>query len=254
MAAHKIDAMAAIARADVGFSVRGQCCGSDRIGITRCRRRRRRRDGNRLLGRRCLGTYRDCANGLRQVGKLLGDRRSRRAVYGFRQHSKVVRERVRRRQQIRLFCRLTCLPRRLGVRFGPIVKCYECRKRESGHNRTKYCLRGSHHTRTSPQGAAPACNISLQRAVRTRRFSYGSQSAFDLRPQQLGAPRAAGTWRDCGSTQRCEREGTGGEAPAVTRGPIAGREMSGRELRKSQVRRPTALAARRKGHGSDVVR
>jgi len=155
MAAHKIDAMAAIARADVGFSVRGQCRGSDRIGITSCRRRRRRRDGNRLLGWRRLGTYRNCANGLRQVGKLLGDRRSRRAVYGFRQHSKVVRERVRRRQQIRLFRRLTCLPCRLGVRFGPIVKCYECRKRESGHNRTKYCLRGSHsHPHFTARGGA----------------------------------------------------------------------------------------------------
>ena len=203
MAAHKIDAMAAIARADVGFSVRGQCRGSDRIGITRCRRRRRRRDGDRLLGRRRLGAYRNCANGFRQVGKLLGDRRSRRAVYGFRQHSKVVRERVRRRQQIRLFRRLICLPCLLGVRFGPIVRCYECRKRESGPIAPSIACEVLIHTRTSPQGAASACNISLRRAVRIRCFSYVSQSAFNLRPQQFGAPRAAGTWRDCGSTQRC---------------------------------------------------
>ena len=79
---------------------------------------------------------------------------------GFRQHSKVVRDRVRRRQQIRLFRCLICLPCRLGVRFGPIVKCYECRKRESGHNRTKYCLRGSHsHPHFTARGGADLQHI-----------------------------------------------------------------------------------------------
>jgi hypothetical protein len=53
MAAHEVDAMAAIARADVdGFSVRGQCCGSDRSGIASCGRRWRGRDVDRLFGRR----------------------------------------------------------------------------------------------------------------------------------------------------------------------------------------------------------
>jgi hypothetical protein len=198
MAAHKVDAVAAIACADVGFSVRGQRRGSDRIGLTRCRRGRRRRDGDRLLSRGRLGAYRHCANGLRQVGKLFSDRSSRRAVNGFRQHSKVVRDRVRRRQQIRLFRRLICLPCRLGVRLGPIVKCYESRKRESRYNRTKYRLRGFHSQPHFTVRGVAGCNISLRRAVRIRCLSRGRQSPFDLRPQQFGC-RAAGTWRHCGS-------------------------------------------------------
>ena len=116
MAAHKVDATAAIARTDVGFSARGQCCGSNRIGIARCGQRRRGRDGDRLLGRRRLRAYRDCVNGLRHVGKLFRDRSRRRTANGFRQHSKVVRDRARRCQQIRLLRRLICMPRRLNVR------------------------------------------------------------------------------------------------------------------------------------------
>lgn len=34
-----------------------------------------------------------------------------------------------------------CTQRRLGVRLGAIIKCYESRKRESGCNHTKYRLR-----------------------------------------------------------------------------------------------------------------
>ena len=62
MPAHEVDAMAAIARADVdGFSMRGQRCGNGRIGgIASCGGRRRR-----------LARHRDGTNGLRQVGKLL---------------------------------------------------------------------------------------------------------------------------------------------------------------------------------------
>ena len=116
MAAHKVDAMAAIARTDVGFSARGQCCGSNRIGIARCGQRRRGGDGDRLLRRRRLRAYRDCVNGLRHVGKLFRDQSRRRTVNGFRQHSKVVRDRARRCQQIRLLRRLICMPRRLNVR------------------------------------------------------------------------------------------------------------------------------------------
>ena len=53
MAAHEIDAMAAIARADVdGFSVREQGCGSDRSGNASCGRRWRGCDVGRLFGRR----------------------------------------------------------------------------------------------------------------------------------------------------------------------------------------------------------
>ena len=144
MAAHKVDAMAAIARADVGFSVRGQCCGSDRIGIARCGQRRRGREGDRLLGRRRLGAYRDYVNGFRQLGKLFRDRNRRRTVNRFRQHSKVVRDRARRCQQIHLLRHLICMRRRLGVRLGMVIKRYESRKRERDYKSTKYCLRGFH--------------------------------------------------------------------------------------------------------------
>lgn len=144
VAAHEVDAMAAVARADVGFDARRQCCGSDRIGVARCRQRRRGCDGDRVLGGRRLRAYRDCLNGLRHVGKLLRDRSRRRAATEFRQHSKVVRDRARRCQQIRLLRRLVCTPRRLRVRLGTIIKCCESRKRESSHNCTKYRLRNFH--------------------------------------------------------------------------------------------------------------
>jgi len=161
MAAHKVDAMAAIARADVGFRVRGQCCGSDRIGIARCGLRRRGREGDRLLGRRRLGVYRDYVNGFRQLGKLFRDRNRRHTVNRFRQHSKVVCDRARRCQQIRLLRRLICMPRRLNVGLGAIIKCYESRKRESGYNHTKYRLRGLHHTHTSAYGASRPRSVLL---------------------------------------------------------------------------------------------
>ena len=152
MAAHKVDATAAIARTDVGFSARGQCCGSNRIGTARCGQRRRGGDGDRLLRRRRLRAYRDCVNGLRHVGKLFRDQSRRRAVNGFRQHSKVVRDGARRCQQIRLLRRLICMPRRLNAGLGAVIKCYDSRKRESGYNHTKYRLRGFHSLLTeSPE-------------------------------------------------------------------------------------------------------
>jgi hypothetical protein len=144
VAAHKVDAMAAIARTDVGFSARGQCCRSDRIGIARCGQRRRGRDGDRLLGRRRLRAHRDCVNGLRHVGKLFRDQSRRRAVNGFRQQSKVARDRARRCQQIHLLRHLIWMRRRFGVRLGIVIKRYESRKREGDYKSTKYCLRGFH--------------------------------------------------------------------------------------------------------------
>jgi len=159
MAAHKVDAMAAIARADVGFSVRGQCCGSDRIGIARCGQRRTGREGDRLLGRRRLGAHRDYVNGFRQLGKLFRDRNRRRTVNRLRQHSKVVRDRGRRCQQIRLLHRLICMPRHLNVGLEAIIKCYGSRKCESGYNHTKYRLRGSH----SPLTESPKRNPVVKR-------------------------------------------------------------------------------------------
>jgi hypothetical protein len=152
VAAHIVDATAAIARTDVGFSARGQCCGSDRIGIARCGQRRRGRDGDRLLGRRRLRAYRDSLNGLRHVGKLFRDRSRRHAVNGFRQQSKVVRDSARRCQQIHLLRHLICMRRRLGVQLGIVIKRYESRKRESGDKSTKYRLRGFHSLLTeSPE-------------------------------------------------------------------------------------------------------
>ena len=115
MSAHEVDAMAAIARADVdGFSVRGQRFGSDlMIGDTSRGRRRRGRDGLRRRRQRELqrrsAPYGDRLNGLRHVDKLWRDRIRRRG-----KHSKVMRDGVRRRQRIRLLCRRVWVPRCLG--------------------------------------------------------------------------------------------------------------------------------------------
>ena len=92
MATHEVNAMAAIARADIGFSVRGQYCGSDRIGIASCRQRLLGRDCDRLLGRRPVRAYRDCLNGLRHFGKRFRYRSRRDAVSKFRERSKIVRD------------------------------------------------------------------------------------------------------------------------------------------------------------------
>jgi len=145
MAAHEVYATAAIARADVGFSARRQCCRRDRIG-TACGQRRRGRDVDRLLGWRPLRAYRDCVNGRRHFGKFFRDRGRPRAVNGRRQYSKVVRDRTRRCQQIGLLRYLICMPRHFGVRLVTIIKCYEGRERESesGYESTKYRLRGFH--------------------------------------------------------------------------------------------------------------
>jgi hypothetical protein len=197
MAAHKVDAMAAIARANVGFRVRWQCCGSDRIGVARCGQRRRGRDGDRLLGGRRLRAYRDCMNGLRHVGKLFRDRNRRRAVKGLRQHSKIVRNRARRCQQIRLLHRLISMTRRSGIRIGTIIKCYPSRKRESGYNHTKYRLRGFHshpyftvgeyrRPATYPRGGLRASGPFSQRPATPIPFHHCAvQPAKDAMGQRL---------------------------------------------------------------------
>jgi hypothetical protein len=79
------------------------------------------------------------------------------------------------------------------------------------------------------------------------------------RPGKKGRGRYAGAHRAARTSSLLRRNTgvTGGEgAPAVTGARSPGVKFSGWgwELHKSQVRRPTVPAARRTGHGPDVVR